>query len=411
MQVDSGNIALITDLLGGMNGVAFQALSAGSLTVETFTAGGTIGIGGGAGTLQLASSLFSTNFVDGFSEIVVGDSAAGNINISGITNYNDPLTFKTANTILLNIGSSLVGGVGQNAHLTLWADADTNSLGGIALFGGSSINTNNGNIVMGGGIDPSTGYAHAEALIGRSGIYVEGDITAGSGTVTMHGYADALNRYGIQFLGGTLSGSGTMLIDGITNGTGIDAVNTWAGVGFRNPGVRLSASDGDVTINGLSNGSGWSHGISVNQAIVETTGAGSITFNASHPNGGSGGWGASVYTGATVRSTALGGGDLNFNVTSGDWGMVIGEGSTISLNSASYNLVDQSVGGFSMFNGAANTLDAGTNGNISLAVDANILLNTAGLWRHIRNYASNWWSNYRHRWRCWRSATAKRLFL
>jgi hypothetical protein len=73
--------------------------SSGALTVKPYTAATTIGLAGGAGTLSLPASAFSTNFTNGFSRITVGSAAAGDITVgSTALAYNDPLTLKTAGT-------------------------------------------------------------------------------------------------------------------------------------------------------------------------------------------------------------------------------------------------------------------------------------------------------------------------
>jgi hypothetical protein len=54
---------------------------AGELIIQPQTAGTTIGIAGGTGTLSLPSDAFSTHFADGFSGITIGSATSGLISI------------------------------------------------------------------------------------------------------------------------------------------------------------------------------------------------------------------------------------------------------------------------------------------------------------------------------------------
>ena len=102
----SGNISLfgnVFDLTGG------TIQSSGALLIEPRTAGTTIGLGGGSGTLNLNDTELGF-FADGFSNITIGKSNAGNITADSAT-FNDPLTLITAN----NISNSSSGGTDLTA--------------------------------------------------------------------------------------------------------------------------------------------------------------------------------------------------------------------------------------------------------------------------------------------------------
>ncbi|MEJ0010445.1 MAG: hypothetical protein WDN72_08100 [Alphaproteobacteria bacterium] len=80
-------------------------------------------------------------------------------------------------------------GVGHGAiNLTFDADYDQLSAPGgyITLSASPTINTDGGNLVMGGGTDPTTGYALA--LNGSHGVYLSGGTYAtGAGSILIHG--------------------------------------------------------------------------------------------------------------------------------------------------------------------------------------------------------------------------------
>jgi len=141
----SGDIEIVANNWLGLETTSlFQGT--GTLAIKPLTANTTIGIGGSTGTLALASSYFSTNFVNGFSGITIGSATAGDITVGGTTTYNDNLTFKTKGDIITNASTVLTGLSGQNASLVLWADADASGAGSIYLQDTTSINTNGGHL-------------------------------------------------------------------------------------------------------------------------------------------------------------------------------------------------------------------------------------------------------------------------
>ena len=109
-QVNSGSGNLTVS--GNTIYLAGSFSGSGTLTIQPETAGTTIDIidiGRGTGTLQLPSSLFSTNFTDGFSSITIGSANAGDITVNSVT-FRD-------NTRLLNGGKVIIG-VGQTVTAT-----------------------------------------------------------------------------------------------------------------------------------------------------------------------------------------------------------------------------------------------------------------------------------------------------
>jgi len=81
----------------------------GSLTIEPDTDGTTMGIGSGAGTLNLANSLFSGTsvFKDGFSSIILGSSSAGNLTVGGANTFVDNVSMVTGGNLTLASGATV----------------------------------------------------------------------------------------------------------------------------------------------------------------------------------------------------------------------------------------------------------------------------------------------------------------
>ncbi len=96
----SGNISLYTNSLS--IAVTKTITSSGNLIIEPQTNGTTIGIAGGAGTLSLPATYFSTNFSNGFSEIQIGNSNAGAVTLGAAVTLQDPLQLISSGNLALN---------------------------------------------------------------------------------------------------------------------------------------------------------------------------------------------------------------------------------------------------------------------------------------------------------------------
>jgi filamentous hemagglutinin family protein len=291
------------------------------------------------------------------------------------------ITLLAANNILLGTSGSLVSAGGS---ILLNSDSNGAGGGGIYLDTGSSITSNGGNIIMGGGVTPSTGYAVGNGSVTggitfNSGIYVLGNITAGAGNVTMHGEGAAINDAdGIAFAGGLLSSNGIVAIDGkahkyssTTAGTAVEA-----GVDFLGAGTRLSTQTGTVTVTGLNDapsvgGSYRAQGITVESGtIIETTGSGTLTLNGTSTSLDTA-WGVGVF-GGTIRSTAAGGGAITINgtnTTNVDGAIVIFTGGQVLSNGGAINMTGTSLAGAGIHIGG--NVGGINSGNITITAPTN----------------------------------------
>jgi|GEM_PF-1100559 len=221
--------------------------SYGTLTIQPREAANTIGIAGGAGTLSLPVSYFSTNFTNGFSGITIGSANAGNITIGNTAlTYNDPLTLKTAGNITLNSNASLTGTAGQSAHLTLWADADNNDNGYINMTNTASITTNGGKITMGGGTDPATDYAVGNSTQ-TTGVNLLGSLNGGGGNITVHGQGLSSGGTGI------FKNTATTIQTSGTGNIGLYGIGYVNGLGIYHSGGTITALNGNITLDGTAN--------------------------------------------------------------------------------------------------------------------------------------------------------------
>ncbi|MEM7334874.1 MAG: Ig-like domain-containing protein, partial [Chloroflexota bacterium] len=171
----NGNITLIGDLFR-LDGGTIQ--SSGSLLIEPLTAGTTIGLGGGSGTLNLTDTELSY-LIDGFSSITIGKSDAGNMTINTAV-FTDPLTLLTAN----NISNSSSGGTDLTApSITFNGTVAPNGTFGVS---GNSSFANNSELQLDLSGTPSGG-THDQ-------LTVAGTVTIGSNvglTLSTGSYSDA----------------------------------------------------------------------------------------------------------------------------------------------------------------------------------------------------------------------------
>ncbi len=284
ISAGAGNITLTgNNQVYSLSGKNTSISGSGALTIQPYTAGTTIGIGTGAGTLSLSASYFSTNFANGFSNITVGNAAAGNITVGGAVSYNDNLTLKTANSINVASGASLTGASGENASLVLWSDADANSNGYIALSG--AINTNGGHAWLGGGAQSGTAW---------------NGLTVGSGSA----WGNATQLGGINLYNGSSisTGAGNVRLSGSTAQTtiysfGIEIDYTGAG------SASISTSSGNIDIIGTSSGTNVAQGAVVHAgATVASTGGGNITIQGTGGTGTSND-GVAIYQGKVLANS------------------------------------------------------------------------------------------------------------
>lgn len=272
--------------------------STGTLTVKPNTPATTIGVAGGAGTLALPVNYFSTNFTNGFSSITVGDMASGLITVGNdALSYNDPLTLKTDASIFFSTSSALTG---NGNALVLWTRSNGNNTaddaneGSIWLPVGSSIATGGGNVTIGGGADPTAGYAMGDndAVSDENnaryrGVTVNGTINAGGGNIVINGRGNNASASRGVSIGGTVqtSGAGAITIAAIANGAsdGLAVGDTALAGGAANIGT-VEAVNGNVTLTGTKDTGSNGINISTTGSVVKTTGSGEVALTASSGN-------------------------------------------------------------------------------------------------------------------------------
>lgn len=281
--ISDGSITLTTDNFTTLNpGVLISG--SGVLNIEPFSTGTTIGLAGGAGTLALPSAYFETNFADGFSNITIGNATSGLTTIgSSPISYSDNLILKTGNSIFFSTNTAMTGN--GLSDLTLWSraggndTADDGTEGSVWMPVGSSIDTNGGDLIIGGGSNPATGYAlgdngstSAENNARYRGVTINGAISADGGNISIAGRGNTpiSSSRGVS-IGGDISTTedGSITLSGIAQGLSDGlALGDSSVVGATG---TLSAVNGNINLYGIKNS-----GIN---GINLSTGSSSIVLN------------------------------------------------------------------------------------------------------------------------------------
>ena len=216
ISTGTGNLTLTADALD-INGTLSGS---GQLRIQAKTPGTSIGIAGSEGRLNLPASYFSTNFVDGFSGITVGNRNSGAITVGDAVTFNDNTALISGNTIAIN---GAINAVGQTLTLTGGSGKTVSGSGDISadklLLNGSRTNYllntaphNNVGIVAATGVS-KLAYRDSDTLeigtvSGVSGISAGGfvDIATQSGDLTL---AQKLSAFALTLNAGEATAAGT----------------------------------------------------------------------------------------------------------------------------------------------------------------------------------------------------------
>ncbi|MDZ8262094.1 CHAT domain-containing protein [Nostoc sp. ChiQUE01b] len=297
-----------------------------------------------------------------------------NIDTTGTANTN--LTLEANNSIFINSNAKLTAsGVGK-LDVTLNADRDGINGGAIALKNGAAIDSNGGNIVLGGSSNPLNEPAQGTAA-NPIGVSLNGaTLNSGSGNISIKGQgnnADASEQKGIL-----LNNSSIMVENGDISLTGIGYGN-----GNNNNGIQLnnslvsSTGTGRITLQGTSNARGGrdNDGIEVNSSIITATKTGTITLEGIAGVGTDISEGIYIGANSKVRSAngnislmgtgGNGGGNRNFGILLENGAEVESTGTgNITLEGASSNSTE----GISIKNSSINPTGTGS-GTIALTAD------------------------------------------
>jgi len=284
------------------------------------------------------------------------NALAGDVNVDAASTFTKStgtdmtLLMKASNSILLNgtLGNTIsLTSSSNKMNITLNSDRDASGAGAIKLAY-TTITSNNGDIVLGGGANPLTTDAYS------SGANVHGveinvsTLTSDVGDINIRGrsVAGGTSRYGVYVYGG--SQLNTSNGDVSITGRGVSGDTSNIGVYVTGNGTQVNSVDGDINLTGYGGGSG-STGISnfgvsvIGLAQINATNNATITLTGTGGNS----------TGASFFGTSL------------NHGVYIGGTQAINSLHGAITLVGQGGGSGSgnlglWFNGSQNINSLGT---------------------------------------------------
>ena len=393
-----GNAASTGDITLNLNSLDLRnqtsVTTQGSLIIKPRTATTSIGISGGAGTLDLSDTLLSKfsmgtlivgDSVNGAGDIDVDswDLSAGNYNVElygndidlgGITlgNKNFLAYAKDAGSDrgALTVSAAITKTTSGSSDLTLLADhnivssfnigslsgaldvvlnADRNGDQDGAIISGANITTRGGNIYLVGGLDNG-----ANGGVAGDGI---GDSSAANITLT----SSTLNAQG-----------GNIIVKGAGNASG-------HGVSLASYSSLQTSGNGNIDVSGTAGNANNTSGIRLNNSEISTEN-GTITLNGYNNNSRTGG-DALYMTNSKVYTTGLTGGSIDIDASkigtgTGTYGINLDGGNEIKtahgdIDIYGYNFVGSTNGAsIAIRSNGANSIYSSGSGNVAIDGDA-----------------------------------------
>jgi hypothetical protein len=294
----SGDVALVNTgslALGASTSVAgnYSITNTGSITTS-----GALALNGATNTITATGTT---------SDITISNAITRNATLPGA------LTFAAPRNVTFATGGSVTA-LGADGTLAVTLNTDTDQAttpgGAISMASGTSITSNGGNIILGGGATPAT-TAAIGATDGVAGIALNGaTLAAGAGSVSLvgHGFdGGTTNNVGIRLASAAqITANGGITLTG-TGGAGTDAND---GVLITGAGSAVSAATGSIGIVAVAQGSGTDNqGFRISSGgAVTSTGAATISITGTGATAG-------VGINATTGASTIGGGAASGNIT------------------------------------------------------------------------------------------------
>ena len=320
----------------GAGHVTFNGFVGGNKALASLTVTGAAAMNGGGVTTTGAQTYNNPVALGAGSTILTVTS--GNLNIASNISYSGSsaasLSLIASGDVTISTNTALSASGSGALNVTLDSDsADTNATGSgqIHLLSGSSISSNGGAIVLGGGTVPGSDPAIGD-VSSTDGIYLDSTtLNALGGDITVNGQGYSGGGIGLEVRDQPLDNNGTTIE---TSGIGTISI-TATGIGgsdgffMQEPNHLIQTHDGDINITASSSGAAidW---------VRQTTGSG--------PN-------------PIVEATGLG----NVTVTTTSGGVSLNAATLLTVNG---NLTINSAGGIAMLWAA--TVDSLGSGAVSL---------------------------------------------
>ena len=291
-----------------------------------------------------------------------GLASGGNINVAANINH----TGTAASTLDVTADQSIVmrkstiSSPNSALAVTLASDFNGDANGTIGVYD-SIINSNGGNITLGGGVVAGViGAGYAVAAAGGAGVFLQnstliaGGVAANGGNIEIRGLAtNSDGAVGVSAEDSNIltSAAGTVNIDGQMTGNG--------GTGTRFFGTSVQTANGSITLNGNAPGNGLtpvtSHGVLLDASLSNnitkiTSTSGDITIVGERAGTGNNVAGITIQNGTLIDIAATGNVTLVGTSTGVATGiaqrgiLVSGPGTIISAADGSLTLVGDALG-------------------------------------------------------------------
>jgi len=401
--------------------------NAGSLLLDptniTISTGGNTATWNGSNTFTgsgASSILNTTTLVNqlGTANVTVSTASAGaslgDITVSNAIAYNGA-TDRTLTLLAnrdINVNANITSGTAKLHVVLNSASAGGAAVGSVSLGSGAQIVSNGGNVTIGGGTDPTTGYATGGGVTTIGFRMVGGGslLSSGAGNIlinakgaTGQAFSMGTSANTIQSTSGNITinarnadatafgmNSGTNIIQ--STGTGnitINAESTGNALGMTmgssgNNTIRVA--DGVLSINAKSTGSSSALAIGSGTNTLQATGSGSLALTGNSSGSGNA---VSMITGTNLMRTAGGSISISGTATGSGSAIVLGDGAaqakvestgagniTLTANRpVALNLATLSSGGGNI---AVSGTGAGATQGIALTGGSKILTSGAG---------------------------------
>jgi len=401
--------------------------NAGSLLLDptniTISTGGNTATWNGSNTFTgsgASSILNTTTLVNqlGTANVTVSTASAGaslgDITVSNAIAYNGA-TDRTLTLLAnrdINVNANITSGTAKLHVVLNSASAGGAAVGSVSLGSGAQIVSNGGNITIGGGADPTTGYATGGGVTTIGFRMVGGGslLSSGAGNILINAKGATGQAFSMGTSANTIqSTSGNITINarnadatafgmnsGIniiqSTGTGnitINAESTGNALGMTmgssgNNTIRVA--DGVLSINAKSTGSSSALAIGSGTNTLQATGSGSLALTGNSSGSGNA---VSMITGTNLMRTAGGSISISGTATGSGSAIVLGDGAaqakvestgagniTLTANRpVALNLATLSSGGGNI---AVSGTGAGATQGIALTGGSKILTSGAG---------------------------------
>lgn len=313
-------------------------------------------------------------------------AGAGDITVNAdiITTAGSGATFtlQADNDIYINSGID-IRSTSSALHVVLNADHDGSGAGGIQMLSGSRIETQGGDIIMGGGLDPLTGYAVSAAGSGidLNNVTLDSRGVGTDGTIQMHGVGSSTNNTaGVAINNSSINGG-----NGNLDIYGMGGAAAMGGRGVVVSNSTIQTSNGDLELDGTGGGGAgsFSDGVLINSgSVIQATGTGNVLLEGFGASGsGTNNAGVAIAdAGTKVRSnsgyiltTAEG-----RSTGAGSYGLVMWNGSEMRSANGSVFVSADSLTGATIQLDNAGTLIRSDTQNVSLnAITGTVGMNNA----------------------------------